>query len=557
MSDEEAPKTIKIDYYLDLVVRRRWLIIIPFCLAMIGGMFVSVTTPRIYEANTLILVEPKSIPDKYVEPLTEVTVKERVSTITQQMKSRTYIERVINEAELFAGPEYKNMLSEEKVSAVRGNMKVKVTRGRRGADSFTISFRGKDPEKITRAVNILAGYFIDESIKLMTEEVFAASDFLQEELKDKATNLIAVEDNLKIYRTKYMGGLPEQLVSNLGMLSGLREQLNDKQESLRDEKVRLIQLEGQMSEARRELESYVPGTMPEKIEIKEPENVIRLRTLKQEYSSLIARYTKQHPDVIKVKKMVADLENEVAKEAEEAEEAKKSSDEPQPQKPKTETELLAARYKAMKQSQLNEIKYQYEDSLRTIKIHETDIIKILEEIRKYEKRVEDTPKREQELLSLTRDYENIQKSYNSLLTRKLDADIAVSMERKSKGQRFRILDSAKVPKKPVSPNIKTLLIMSLAAGLGLGGGLVFLLDFLDTSLRRPEDIETLMRIPVLATVPNVYHRPSDKIKQKIDQGMSVLFIMIGLMLLGIFGILAIKGVEYVTAIMEKVISKIL
>ncbi len=554
MSDEEAQKSIKIDYYLDLVVRRRWLIIIPFCLAMIGGMFVSVTTPRIYEANTLILVEPKSIPDKYVEPLTEITVKERVGTITQQMKSRTYIERVINEAGLFAGPEYKNMLSEEKVSAVRRDMKVEVTRGRRGADSFTISFKGKDPEKITKAVNILAGYFIDESIKLMTEEVFAASDFLQEELKDKAGNLIAVENALKEYRTKYMGGLPEQLVSNLGMLSGLREQLNDKQESLRDEKVRLIQLDGQMSEARRELEDYVPGTIPEKIEIKEPENVIRLKTLKQEYSSLMSRYTNQHPDIIKLKKMVADLEKEIASDAEEAE---KSAEEPQSPKPKSETELFVARYKAIRQSQFRETKEQYEDSLRMIKIHKSDIIKIFDEIRKYEKRVEDTPKREQELMSLTRDYENIQKSYNSLLTRKLDADIAVSMEKKSKGQRFRILDSAKEPKKPVSPDVKKLLIMSLAAGLGLGGGLVFLLDFLDTSLRRPEDIETLMRIPVLATVPNVYHRPADKIKQRIDQGMSILFIMIDFMLLGIFGVLALKGVEYITAIVEKFTSKIL
>ncbi|QTA90737.1 GumC family protein [Desulfonema magnum] len=370
--------SLKFDYFIDLIIRYRWLLLISFCLAMIGGMFVSVTTPRIYEANTLILVEPKSIPDKYVEPLTEVTVKERVSTITQQIKSRTYIERVINGAELFAGPEYENMLSEEKVAAVRGNMKVKVTRGRRGADSFTISFRGNDPEKITRAVNILAGYFIDESIRFMAEQVFAASDFIQEELRDKAEDLIAVENALREYRTRYMGGLSEQLDSNLKMLDIFYTRLNEREKGLRDEKRRLIQLGKQANTHK-------------------------------------------------------------------------------------------------------EIKDQYEDTQKSIKQYEEDISEILNKISRFEKRIEDTPKREQELMSLTRDYKNLQDSYNKLLSKKLDADMAVRIERKSIGQRFRILDSAKVSEKPVSPDIKKLFIISVLTGLGIGIGLMLLLDILDTS----------------------------------------------------------------------------
>lgn len=551
MAEEEAPKSIKIDYYLDLVVRRRWLIIIPFCLSMIGGMFLAVTTPRIYQATTLILVEPKSIPDKYVEPLTEVTVKERVSTITQQVKSRTYIERVIKEAELFSDPQYKNMLAEVKVEAVRKNMQVEVTRGRRGADSFTISYKGKDPEKITKAVNILAGYFIDESIKVMTDEVLAASDFLREELTAKANQLIATENALKEYRMKNMGGLPEQLNSNLSMLSGLRSQLNTKQESLRDEKIRMIQLEGEIAETRRELENFLLASVPEEMmETKESENAARLKQMKEQYGLMLSKYTPRHPDVIKMKKIVAELEAEVAKESEIRKETKR------PVRKKTETELMADKIKAAKEAQLKEMTEQYEEAKRAVKLHEEDIAKILENMVKYETFVEDTPKREQELLSLSRDYDNIKDSYNSLLTRKLDADIAVSMEKKSKGQRFRVLDSAKTPKKPVSPDIKKLLLMSLAAGLGIGGGLIFLLDFLDTSLRRPEDIETQMRVPVLATVPNVYYRPIDKIKQRLDQGLSILFIMVDFGLLCCFGILATKGLDEATRLLGKIMEKL-
>ncbi|OQX27405.1 MAG: hypothetical protein BWK80_05470 [Desulfobacteraceae bacterium IS3] len=556
---EEAPKPIKIDYYVDLVLRRRWLLIISFCLAMITGIYLSITLPKIYMSDTTILVEPQSIPDKYVEPLTEVTVKERVSTITQQVKSRTYLEQIIIKVKLFSEPEYKNMLLEEKIANVRQNMKVEVKSSRSGAESFTISFEGKDPEKITVTVNELASLFINKSIEIMREEVYAASKFLQEELKTKSENLIKVENALKEYRTSFMGGLPEQLNSNLGMLSGLRGQLNTKQESLRDENVRKIQLESQMSDMRRELESYSAGTgVPEEIVKKEPESVIRLRILRDEFSKISRRYTGKHPDVIKIKKLIADAEAEVETEAEAEAESKRTEAEPKAENPKKkgEADLIIAKFKETKVRQLRDMEIQYDEALRAIKGLEQDIAAINVQIEQYEKRIEDTPKREQELLTLSRDYENIKDSYNKLLTRKLDADIAVSMEMKAKGKKFRVLDSAQVPQKPFSPDIKKLLLMCLAGGLGLGGGLIFLLDLLDTSLRRPEDIELLLGVTVLATIPNVYYRRMDKIKQKIELVLTYIFLGIGFSLFAVFALMAFKNVEYVTDKATKVVTKL-
>jgi len=554
MTEEEAPKKIKVDYYIDLVLRRRWLIIIPFCLSMLAGIYLSITLPRQYSADTLILIVPKSIPDRFVEPLTETPVQQRVSTITEQVKSRTYIERIIKEVGLYSGPEYKNMLLEEKIAGVRKNVRIVVTRGRKGTDAFKISFEGKEPEKITKAVQVLANFFIDESIKVMQSEVMEAQNFLESELKSKSDKLVEVETDLKNYRTKNMGGLPEQLNSNLSMLTGLRDQLNSKQESLRDENIRRIQLEGQRAEVRRELENFDPDIVPDEIVKKsEPQEVVQLRHLKEQYAGLTSRYTQRHPDVIKMKQMVVELEAKVAEIAEKIAQATPKSELP---KKKSKADMMVAKYRAAKAHQLKELKAQHEESLRMIKRHNEDISKLSEQISIYEKRVEDTPKREQELMSLIRDYKNIQDSYNSLLERKLDADIAVSMERKSKGQRFRVLDKAKVPQKPISPDLKILLAVSLLGGLAFGGGLVFLLDILDTSLRRPEDIESLMEVPVLATVPNIYYRPIDRLKQRLDQGLSILFIMIGTGLLAGFGVLAMKGVEGTEVLGRKLLAKI-
>ena len=93
-------------------------------------------------------------------------------------------------------------------------------------------------------------------------------------------------------------------------------------------------------------------------------------------------------------------------------------------------------------------------------------------------------------MTFQRDYENTQESYNSLLNRKLEAEIAVNMEKKQKGEQFRILDRAVLPQKPISPDMRKLFLFSVAAGLGLGGGLIFLLDFMNTSLKQPKDYET-------------------------------------------------------------------
>ncbi len=561
-TEDDAPKKIKVDYYVDLVLRRRWLLIISFCLAMISGMYLSITLPKIYSADTLILIEPKGIPDKYVESLTETPVQDRVSTITEQIRSRTYLEKIINDTELYS--EHKKMILEEKIALMRKKMKIQVTRGRKGADAFKISFEGKAPEKITAAVNALAGFFIDESIAVMRAEIDGAIGFLQDELRQKEEKLLKVENNLKEYRTEHMGGLPDQLRSNLSMLEGVRKQLTEKQESLRDEKIRMIQLDAQMTDVRREMENYVPPpdfVSPEDMPSiksdpkREPENVIQLRRLREQYAALSAKYTSRHPDVIKLNEMVANLEKKLLEEAKNA-----PPEEPKPDpnlRKKSRAELIAANYRAAKENQLKEIRVQYDESRLAIKRHEEDMAKLLAQMTIYERRVEDTPKREQEMMSLTRDYKNIQSSYNDLLERKLDADMAVSMERKSKGQRFRVLDPAKVPVKPFSPNLMILLAISIGAGIGVGGGLIFLLDLLDTSLRRPEDIESLVEIPVLATVPGIHYRPIDKIKKQLEHVLTAIFIGIDLSLFVLFALLVLKGMDFLKKLVPSPLARIL
>jgi hypothetical protein len=145
-------------------------------------------------------------------------------------------------------------------------------------------------------------------------------------------------------------------------------------------------------------------------------------------------------------------------------------------------------------------------------------------------------------MALKRDYVNTQESYNSLLNRKLEAEIAVNMEKKQKGEQFRIIDRATLPRKPVSKDMRKLFLFSVAAGLGLGGGLIFLLDFLNPSLKQPKDYQSELGLLVLATIPKLLS-PKDKILRRLNRGLTAISLVFAAGLTVGFGLLILKGVN--------------
>jgi polysaccharide chain length determinant protein (PEP-CTERM system associated) len=351
-----------------------------------------------------------------------------------------------------------------------------------------------------------------------------------------------VEKQLGEYRKKYMGELPEQLDTNLRVLDRLQLQFNESQANLQEAKNRLLLLDNQI-EAAKNLQAAGVSAAPD------TGQPLTLAQLKQQLADLKASYTDRHPDVMRLKRQI---ENSEAKAAE----TESGSGAPKQGRSGSPTPLTQNRFLA---DQIQQRNATYLD----IKDLESEIGNTMLQIKEYQRRVEVTPKREAELLSLSRDYDNIQGSYKSLLNRKLEADIGVNLEKKQKGEQFRIVDHARLPQKPVSPDLKKLFMMALAAGLGLGGGLIFLLDYLDTSLKRPDDIEADLGVPVLATIPRLY-QPKGQVLKKLNWVLTGLGVLVGFILLGVFGLLVLNGVnstielaqQYTNFPIQKVISKI-
>jgi polysaccharide chain length determinant protein (PEP-CTERM system associated) len=515
----ETSQKLNPEQILRLIIRKRWFLLIPFCLSLLAGIVYSIKVPRIYTAETLILVEPQRVPDDYIRSVVAGDVESRVSTIQQQILSRTNLSRIIEDFKLFNRPEYSKLYLEEKISSLRRRIRVKVTRSKRrsDADSFSISFKDENPEIAMKVTNAIATSFIDENLKVREEQAVGTSNFLAGELESVRARLEVLEEQLKNFRKKNMGELPEQLESNLRILDRLQEQLSERQLNLREEKSNLQAVQS-------EIFSLTSGGSSGSISAIKTEMLNEIAGHREALELLQAKYTKEHPDVLRLKQLIADKEREYAALSEPSDNAV----------PATVNPALV--------NKLDELRRRERSAAQVVKTLSGEIKDLQRQMTDYETRVENTPRREQELLSLKRDYENMQALYNSLLNRRLEAELAANMERKQKGEQFRIVDSASLPQKPSDPDMKKVFGLFVFAGLGLGGGLIFLQYMTDNSLSNLEEIESISHLKVIAAIPPIFNERDERLNKWNWRGTyACLAVSVGL--LGIFALFALKGVD--------------
>jgi polysaccharide chain length determinant protein (PEP-CTERM system associated) len=523
------PKGFDFSYYIALASRCRWFIIVPFCLVIGIGSYLAVTLPKTYEATTLILVQPQRVPERLVTPVVSSSdLESRISTISQQILSRSNLEKVIERFRLFSGSSQGEMLMEDKIASLRQRIKIEVSRtsSRRDAEAFSLGFRDGDPSMAMKVTNGLATFFIDENLKMREGQAVGTSDFLEAELQSMRKRLEEKEQALKDYRQRNMGELPEQLQANLNLLDRLNAQLSQSQASLRTAQISLAALESE-DRVRQSISVSVAGqgTTPTG---RESEDAMTLPQLKERLATLRSNYTDQHPDVVRLRTRIEKMQAEGASKP-----TLPAADAP----PSRLLRPESANQRVMIEG--------------TIRVLEAEIGRIVREIREIQKKVDATPNREQELLTFHRDYENIKSSYNSLLNRKLEADISVNMEKKQKGEQFQIIDSARLPEKPVSPDPKKLFMITVAVALGLGCGLVFLLDFLDSSIRRVDELEENFGLPVLATVPRIFSS-RDRSLNRLNRYATTFSLIIAFTLTAGFAALCfLGGVEPVVGILRQ------
>ena len=163
---EEKPIVSFIDY-LEIAWRRKWLIILPFLVIIPISIALCFILPKIYRANTTILVIPQNVPDEFIRSIVTMNPSEYLNVVSQEIMSRTRLEKIINELSLF--PDLVDTLPMETlIASMRENIEIDVQLGsnrRGGVSSFTISYIGKNPQAVMLTANRLSSLFIEENLK--------------------------------------------------------------------------------------------------------------------------------------------------------------------------------------------------------------------------------------------------------------------------------------------------------------------------------------------------------------------------------------------------------
>jgi polysaccharide chain length determinant protein (PEP-CTERM system associated) len=478
--------------YLAIARRRLWLIIIPALIVPVLAYTVSLKIQNRYTSQTLVLVQQQKVPDNFVKPIVSEEWNERLMTMQEQILSRTRLQPIIEKFGL-----YKNELDKAPMEDVLEKMRKAIlitplrSEGSRGVPGFYVSFTSSDPRVAQKVCAQITSMFMEENVRARQQSAEGTTEFLSSQLEEAKGKLDAQDRALAAFKSKYLNQLPGRDSTNLAMLTSLNGQIEATTQAI-------TQAEQQKTYLQSLLAQQVSSWKSKQVEgASDPESLEKRRTaLQAELLALQARYTPDHPDVLKAKAAIAQIDQKIADANTLITEGKISTKKSTAIEP---TEIVQLRLSIR----------QLEDS---IKSKTKDQERMQQEIKTYQARIQLSPIVEEEFKKLTRDYQTAQTFYDELLNKRRQSEMATELERRQQGEQFRVMDPPNLPEKPTYPNRLFIALGGLAAGLVLGAGSAAVLEMRDQSMRTETDVSAALKLPVLGSIPAL-----DETASKLDK----------------------------------------
>jgi uncharacterized protein involved in exopolysaccharide biosynthesis len=320
---------------------------------------------------------------------------------------------------------------------------------------------------------------IEQDLRSRQEHTKGTTDFLTQQVADAKEHLDDLDKKVAAFKNQHMGQLPGDEDNNLKILMGLNSQLDANTQTLnratQDRSYTESLLAQQLAAWKTSQSASNPQTLQQ-----------QLSQLQAQLIDLQARYTSDHPDVIKtqaditqVKKKLAEL-NETSANAADTTNTKESGSDP--------AEIRQLRLQV----------HQYEELIAQAT---RDQKRLQQEISVYQSRVAASPSIEEEYKELARDYDNAQKVYQDDLAKQSTSNMATQAANQAEGAQMTLLNPANLSDTPSFPNRLLFAGGGLGAGLALGLGLALWLELRDKSIRTQADAESALELPMLVAVP--------------------------------------------------------
>ena len=482
-----------------LAVRRRWPLLLTVCTITLATAAGSLLLPNQYVSEATIIVEQQQVPERYVTPTTTSDLSSALQAMQHDVLSNARLLKIIDDVGLYKNAR-KTAPPEDLVANMRRNIEIKALEGdpeRRNVNSLRIAFTGDNAGAAQQVTSRLTDSFIQENLETRTQQAVGTTTFLESQLESARDNLQQQEEKLKEFKMQNLGELPEQQASNLSILSGLQMQLQNTvsaigraqeqrayQSSLLSEYHDLAQSGGQVVNGQ-------PITPVETLQAK-------LAKLNGDRADLLSHETPQNPDVRKIDQTIAQTKAQL----DQLLATQQSTSSANGTTPVTGAGPLTGDVSTA------QVKSQLEANQLEIENLGKDQKRLEEQIALYQRRLNLTPVREQQLNTVLNDYNESKKNYDDLLGKKTQSQLASSLEQQQQGQQFRIVDPPTLPTRPSSPSRLKICLGGVVAGIVLALGLGALIEFKKASFYTEAELRERVVAPFVLGIPTI-HSPAE------------------------------------------------
>lgn len=494
---------LSLEHYWRMILHRKWWVIGTFVPIALATILICQQMPNVYTSDTLILVDPQTVPVNYVKPTVTGDVRDRLGTLSQQILSATRLQKIIDTFNLYP-EEKKKMAREELILHMRAHISVQVVSdfgASQDLQAFRITYSGKDPHLVAQVTNELASLFIEENLKAREQQAEGTTDFLTNQLQETRKALEQQEAKLRDFKLSHIGEMPEQQTADLQILAQVQSQLQLEGDALSRAEQQKAYIQSMLAQAAAPVIDMDPDGSDSRIRPGAQNAQSKLAVMKAKLAQLLTHYSKDYPDV---RKLSSEIQDEEQREAQVAAAAAPKVMAPRPANPRP---APVTHFNPVLQSQLQGLDTE-------IAKHKAEQDRLAKQAAEYQTKLARIPVNEQQISDLERDYQISKDHYKQLLQNQLSAQTATQLEIRQKAEKFSVLDPAQPAERPSRPNRRLIDIAGSLGGLALGLLLAIGTEFFGPSITAPEQMVAASGLPVLEIIPTIQTRSSKRVQRR-------------------------------------------
>jgi polysaccharide chain length determinant protein (PEP-CTERM system associated) len=472
------------DYFA--ILKRRARLIVVCAIVFLGvGIGLTYVLPPEYLSQTLILIEEQKVPEKYVVPVVTEDLGARLSSMKEQILSRSRVQPIIERFNLFAGA---GRTLDDRIEMTQKAIGIKAIQSARGMPGFFISFKAQDARTAQQVCGEITSLFVSENLSAREQSAEGTTDFLKQQLEDAKRNLDDQDAKLAEFERKNIGKLPGGSISlggtsiatgsaNQSMLQSMTSQLEASNQAVGRLEQSETLLQAMITQETQNQKNAEPGGAGST-----DERRAQLKVLINQRNELLNQYQPDYPDVVAVNRKISDLQVAIAH-------------------PNPDAASVAAQPKKDGDSpQLFQLKTQLRGEQQNLTAAKQEQARIQEQIKAIQAKIEASPAIEEEYKQVTRDHDIALGFYNSLLSKMNESSMATALEHRQQGEQFHVMDAPNLPDSPTFPNPYIFAGGGLFAGIMIGIFITAWLEYRDTTLRNEKDVWAFTKLPTLATI---------------------------------------------------------